>query len=177
MANETNWEFDPTHSAIDFKVRHMMISQVRGRFESFEIKNEGEDLMQSEYVVEIEAKSIDTNDKKRDEHMRSEDFLDVENHEKITFKSSKLEPSGDEDNYRIHGTLTIKGVSKEASFDLEYGGTNTDPWGNQKAAFSVSGKINRKDYGLTWNETLETGGVLVGDTVNFTAEIQFVKKD
>lgn len=169
------WVADLAHSELLFKVKHLMISNVKGEFRNFNAEIDGDDFRTSSIKVNIDSSSIFTNNDDRDNHLRSADFFDVENHKEITFYSIALKAK-DNENYELTGILTIKGVSKEITLDVEFGGINRDPWGNDKAGFSISGKINRKDWGLNWNSTLETGGVLVSDEVRINAEIQFLKK-
>lgn len=171
----TKWVIDPTHSELEFKVRHLMISNVKGQFKEFTGVIEGEDFLNSQIHASVQADSIFTNNTDRDNHLRSADFFDVENHKEITFKSSSLEKV-DDDEYKLKGELTILGVSKDVVLDVEYGGRITDPYGNDKIAFSLKGKINRKDFGLNWNTALEAGGVMVSDEVKINAELQFAKQ-
>ncbi len=177
MANTTKWVLDPTHSELNFKVKHLMISNVKGSFQNFEatLLSDDDDFRKASVSVNIEAASIFTNQADRDAHLRSADFFDVENHPNITFQGTSC-TRFDEENYRLTGQLTIRGISREVSLDVEFGGTGTDPWGNEKAGFSISGQINRKDFDLNWNAALEAGGVLVGEEVKFSAEVQFVKQ-
>lgn len=175
METTTKWVLDPTHSELTFKVKHMMITNVKGAFNNFSIDIEGEDIFNSKVQVKVDASSIDTNNADRDGHLKSADFFDVENFPQITFESTSMEEKDDEE-YELKGILTIKGVSKEVKLELEFGGINKDPWGNEKAGFSMSGKIHRKDWGLNWNAALETGGVLVSDEVKISGEFQFVKQ-
>ncbi|WP_053992846.1 YceI family protein [Mangrovimonas sp. TPBH4] len=171
----TKWVIDPTHSDIGFKVKHLMISNVKGNFTNYEASIDGEDFSSAPITVTIEAASISTQNTERDTHLKSADFFDVETHKSIIFKSSSL-TKVDGDEYKLKGLLSIKNISKEVDLNVEYGGTNKDPWGNEKLAFEITGKINRKDFGLNWNAALETGGVLVGDEVKLVAEVQFVKQ-
>jgi polyisoprenoid-binding protein YceI len=177
MATPTKWVLDPAHSEITFKVKHMMISNVRGEFRKFnaEASSDGINLIGSSIKVNIDAASIFTNATDRDTHLKSADFFDVENHKELVFKGTSY-TKGDDDKYLLKGNLTIKGVTKEVVFDVEFGGINKDPWGNEKAGFSLNGKINRKDWGLNWNAALEAGGVLVGEDVKISAELQLVKQ-
>lgn len=177
MANTTTWISDPTHSEILFKVKHLMITNVKGEFRKFnaEIKANGTDFSTASVRATIDASSIFTNNDDRDGHLKSPDFFDVENNPEITFEGTDFK-SKDGENFTLTGVLTIKGVSKEATFDVEFGGVNNDPWGNEKAGFSLNGKINRKDWDLNWNAALETGGVLVSEEVKISAEVQFVKQ-
>lgn len=176
-STKTKWTLDPTHSELVFKVRHMMITNVKGEFRKFDasIVSDGADFTKSSIDVTIDAASIFTNEDKRDGHLKSADFFDVENFSTLTFKGISFKKAGG-DEYKLTGELTIKGVSKEVELDVEFGGINKDPWGNEKAGFSVEGKINRKDFGLNWNAALETGGVLVSEEVKISAEVQFVKQ-
>lgn len=171
----TKWMLDPTHSELTFKVKHLMIANVKGEFRKFSAEIAGEDFTKSPISVTIDAASIFTNEDQRDGHLRSADFFDVENYPTLTFRSTSLKQV-DDDDYKLKGILTIKGVSKEVELDVEFGGLNKDPYGNQKAGFSLEGKINRKDFGLNWNAALETGGVLVSEEVKIGAEVQFVKQ-
>jgi polyisoprenoid-binding protein YceI len=175
---QTNkWVLDPTHSEILFKVKHLMITNVKGEFRKInaELTSLDNDFNKATVHVSIDAGSVFTNEENRDNHLKGSDFFDVENHKEITFKSTAFNQINNE-HFQLKGMLNIKGVSKEISLDVEFGGINKDPWGNEKAGFSVSGKINRKDFGLNWNAALETGGVLVSDEVKISAEIQFVKQ-
>ena len=171
---KTKWVLDPTHSELGFKVRHMMITNVKGEFKNFDVEIDGEEITKSKIKVTVDATSITTNDQKRDGHLRSNDFFDVENYKEILFEGTSF-VKVDEENYLLKGMLTMKSVSKEISLAVEFGGINKDPWGNEKAGFSISGKIRRKDWGLNWNAALETGGVLVSDEVKIFGEVQFLK--
>jgi len=177
MATPTKWVLDPAHSEITFKVKHMMISNVRGEFRKFnaEASSDGINLIGSSVKANIDAASIFTNATDRDTHLKSADFFDVENHKELIFTGTSY-TKGDDDKYILKGNLTIKGVTKEVVFDVEFGGINKDPWGNEKAGFSLNGKINRKDWGLNWNAALEAGGLLVGEDVKISAEVQLVKQ-
>lgn len=174
-ALKTNWKIDPTHSELNFKVKHMMITNVKGEFKNFNINFEGNDLSSAKINVTIDASSINTNNEQRDAHLKSADFFDVENHKELSFESTTINQISD-DEYEMKGILTMKGISKEISLDVEFGGINKDPWGNEKAGFSINGKLNRKDFGLNWNAALETGGVLVSEEVKISGEFQFVKQ-
>jgi polyisoprenoid-binding protein YceI len=152
-----------------------MITNVKGEFKNFTVEVDGEDIFKSPLNVTVDATSINTNSTDRDNHLKSADFFDVENHKELLFKSTSFKQK-DDDEYELKGLLTIKGISKEVALEVEFGGINKDPWGNEKAGFSVEGKINRKDWGLNWNAALETGGVLVSDEVKIFGEVQFVKQ-
>ena len=172
---KTIWTLDPTHSEITFKVKHLMISNVKGEFKNFSATVEGDDLEKAKIKASIDSSSVFTNNGDRDNHLKSADFFDAENYKELAFESKSLKKV-DDDEYKLTGILTIKGVSKEVTFDVEFGGTNKDPWGNEKAGFSIDGKINRKEWGLNWNAALESGGVLVSEDVKIQAEVQFVKQ-
>ncbi len=172
---KTIWTLDPSHSELTFKVKHLMISNVKGEFKSFQATIDGEDFSTAKISATVDATSIYTNATDRDNHLKSADFFDVENYKELTFESTAFKQT-DEDEFKLTGILTIKGTSKEVTLNVEYGGTNKDPWGNEKAGFSIDTKINRKDWGLNWNAALETGGVLVSDEVKIQGELQFVKQ-
>ena len=166
----TKWNLDPTHSEITFKVRHMMISNVKGNFNNFTATVETEDDTFKNATVKatLQTDSVDTNNADRDTHLKSAEFFNAEAHPEITFESDSL-------NSGITGNLTINGVTKPVQLDVDFGGINVDPWGQTKAGFSFEGKISRKDFGLNWNAALETGGVMVSDEVKIAGELQFVK--
>ncbi len=174
--SKTTWNLDPSHSEVAFKVKHMMITNVSGSLTDFSVSasTEGDDFSNSDVTFTAKSASMTTGAEQRDAHLQSAEFFDVEKFPNITFKATKLEKI-DNENHKIHGDLTIKDVTKNVTFDAEYGGIQKDPWGNIKTGFSVSGKINRKDFGLNWNAALETGGVMVSDDVRIAAEIQLVK--
>jgi polyisoprenoid-binding protein YceI len=171
------WKTDSAHSEINFTVRHMMISNVRGRFEKFSGTVEFDESYpaNSSVDVQIEAASISTREPQRDGHLRSPDFLNVEEHPYITFKSKRVEVES-ENKARITGDLTIRGLSREVVLDVEYSGTARSPFGTENAGFSASTRINRKDWGLVWNVALETGGVLVGEEIKIDIELELVKQ-
>lgn len=172
----TKWTLDPTHSELQFKVKHLMITTVTGNLKSFsaELVSEGDDFSNAEISFKGDIDSIDTGNNDRDNHLKSGDFFDVEKHAHMEFKSSSVEKDGDD--YTVKGNLTIKGETKPVKLTAEFGGIATDPWGNTKAGFTLSGKINRSDFGLTWNAALETGGVMVSEEVRILGELQFVKQ-
>jgi polyisoprenoid-binding protein YceI len=173
----TKWVLDPSHSEISFKVKHLMISNVKGVFAGFaiDVTTAGDDFSTSDISLSIDPATINTGNADRDAHLKSADFFDTDNFKTIAFKSEKMEKAGD-DEFKLTGDLTIKGISRKVTLDVEFGGLMTDPWGNQKVGFSLNGKINRKDWGLNWNAALEAGGVLVGEEVKISAEVQFVKQ-
>ena len=166
----TQWNLDPAHSEITFKVKHMMISNVKAEFRNFSAEIEAEDdtFKNAKVNATIQTDSIDTNNADRDAHLKGEDFFDAAKNPTITFSSDSL-------NDDITGNLTINGITKPVKLDVDFGGINVDPWGNTKAGFSFEGKISRKDFGLNWNAALETGGVMVSDEVKIAGELQFVK--
>ncbi len=168
------WNVDPSHSGLNFTVKHLMVSKVRGRFASFSgTLNIGTDPLQSSVTAQAEVASVTTGDSGRDDHLRSGDFFEAEKFPTITFASTKIEADGDD--FVLYADLTIKGVTKNVKFELEFDGVGKDPWGNTKAGFSAEAEINRKDFGLEWNAALETGGVLVGEKVKIQLDIQAVK--
>lgn len=171
----TTWIIDPAHSEITFKVKHLMISSVKGEFRTFTGEINGEDFTQATVTANLEAASIFTNNSDRDTHLKSADFFDTETYKDITFKSTGLTQKS-EDEFVLSGLLTIKDTTKAIDLSLEYGGQMKDPYGNEKAGFSISGKLNRKDWGLNWNAALEAGGVMVSDEVKIAGELQFVKQ-
>lgn len=177
QVSTTTWNIDPVHSVAEFKVKHMMISNVKGQFPKVtgKLTLDESELSQSRVEASIEAASIETRDAQRDAHLRSADFLDVEKFPALSFKSSRVSQVRDGE-LAIEGDLTIRGVTRKVTFSVE-GPTPPakDPWGNTRVAVSATTKINRKDFGLTWNAALETGGILVGDEVTITLDVQFVK--
>ena len=177
MTAKTTWVIDPSHSEIAFKVKHLMISNVKGSFNEFsgQLVTAGDDFSTSEISFQINPASISTGVADRDTHLKSPDFFDVENFKEITFTSGKLTKTGDGE-FALSGDLTIKGVSQPVKLNVEFGGLMTDPWGNVKAGFSLDGKLNRKDFGLTWNAALEAGGVLVSDDIRLNMEVQLLKQ-
>ncbi len=171
------WNLDLSHSEINFAVKHMMISTVRGKFNKFSgtIDFNEADPASSSIDVSIDVASIDTKDEKRDGHLKSGDFFDVEKFPAITFKSTKVEKLS-ANSAKVTGDLTIRGVSRPVVLDVDYAGQAKSPWGTTSAGFSASTKVNRKDWGLTWNVALETGGVLVGDDISIAIEAELVKQ-
>ena len=174
----TEWTIDPAHSAAHFSVRHLMISNVRGEFSklSGSVVLDPADLTRSSVEVNVETGSINTREPQRDEHLRSADFFDVANHPTMTFRSKQIAAAGP-DQFKLTGDLTIRGTTKEVTFDVE-GPTPPvkDPWGNVRAGVTAAAKINRKDFGLVWNALTEGGGVMVGDQVSITIEAELIQK-
>jgi polyisoprenoid-binding protein YceI len=172
------WEIDSSHSGVQFTVRHMVVAKVRGLFArwSGSLEVDDGDLRRATSEVVIDASSIDTGVADRDKHLKSADFLHVERFPEITFKSKGVERLS-EGELRVTGDLTIRDVTREVVLDVEYAGSTKDPWGNQRAGFTAKTAIDRKDFGLTWNQALEAGGVLVGDRVTIEIEIEAVKQN
>lgn len=171
------WTIDPAHSSITAIARHMMVSRVRGRFESFSGTVEiADDPTDSTATASIDAKSINTNQDKRDEHLRSGDFLDADNHPQLTFDSTRVEQAGDGE-YRVVGDLTIRGRTNPVTIDVEFLGVTGDPWGNDRAFLRGETTLNREDWDITWNQALEAGGVMVGKKLDVDLEIQLVRED
>lgn len=173
---KSNWAVDVSHSAIDFSVKHMMIAKVKGSFHSFEaqISADPADLTTADIAFQIDLSSVDTRNGDRDAHLKSADFFDVENHPKLLFKATKIVSKGDGE-YEVTGDVTLHGVTRQETFAVTYEGAGKDPWGNEKAGFSATGSLKRSDYGLTYNAVLETGGVLIGDEVKVSIEIEAAK--
>lgn len=177
QAEVKEYVIDQDHSAVIFKVRHLAISTVTGRFDIFEgsYTFDSDDISNSTVETTIQVASVNTNEKDRDDHLRSNDFFDVEKYPTIIFKSKEIK-NVDGNDFEIVGDLTIHGVTKEVTLDAVYEGSATDPRGNERTGFVADGKINRKDFGMTWNKALELGGVVVGEEVRFTLEIQGIQK-
>ncbi|MGS2739148.1 YceI family protein [Sinomicrobium sp. M5D2P17] len=173
---KTTWSIDPAHSEVQFKVKHLVISTVTGQFTSFSggLETDGEGFENTKAVFEADADSISTNNKDRDTHLKSGDFFDADTHPQLTFVSNGFKKTG-EDTYEITGDITIRGNTKPIVLKAEYGGTMVDPYGNTKAGFEVTGKLNRKEFGLEWNGVTETGGIVVGDEVKLLLNLQYVK--
>lgn len=175
-AVKTKWAVDPTHSEVHFKVKHLVISTVTGTFKSFEgsLETDNEDFEDADIEFSLDVNSIDTNQEQRDGHLKSADFFSADVYPKITFQSTSFTKKGDD--YELKGDLTIKDVTKPIQLDVEYGGTATDAYGNVKAGFEVSGKINRKEYGLTWSAVTEAGAIVVGEDIKLNINLQFAKQ-
>lgn len=174
---KSKWVVDATHSSIDFSIRHMMIAKVKGTFHNFEAQIEADpaDLTTADITVAVDLNSIDTRNTDRDAHLRSADFFDIENNPKMTFQTTQIVKTGDGE-YDVTGNLTLHGVTRPETFSVTFEGAGKDPWGNEKAGFSATGSIKRSDYGLTYNAALETGGVLIGDEVKISIEIEASKQ-
>ncbi len=168
------WQIDDVHTHIGFSVKHMMVTTVRGEFRAYRgtVELDAQDFTKSKFEGEIDVASIDTRNTQRDEHLRANDFFDAPNHPKITFVSTRIEHNSEND-YEVTGDLTIRGITKEVTLDVEWLGTGKNPWGKTVAGISAKGSINRKDFGVSFNAALETGGVLIGDkiTLQIDAEV------
>jgi polyisoprenoid-binding protein YceI len=168
------WTIDPGHTTVGFVARHMMVSKVRGHFDDFDAEIEiGDDPLQSRLSAVVQMASIDTGNADRDNHLRTNDFFDIEHYPTMSLRSTGFERSGDD--FVMRADLTIRGVTRPVDFDLEFGGANQDPWGGTRAGFTATTTINRKDFGIEWNTALETGGVLVGDKVQIELDVQLVR--
>lgn len=172
------WTIDPVHSEVQFKVKHMMISTVTGSFQKFDadIEVEGDDLSTAKVDFWADVDSVTTNNAQRDAHLRSAEFFGGEAHPKVTFRMKRADPVDHDGSWTLYGDLAMNGITKEVKLDVEWGGVMKDPYGNTKAGVSIHGKINRKEWGLNWNASLETGGVLVSDEVRIACEVQLQKQ-
>jgi polyisoprenoid-binding protein YceI len=170
------YSIDPSHSQVGFKVRHLVVAKVRGSFGQFDATLHIADRpLESSVEVAVQLASIDTRDAGRDEHLRSADFFDVENHPTMTYRSTAVREVGD-GRFEVDGELSVLGVTKPLTLQATYEGTATDPWGNTKVGFSATGKVNREDFGITWNQALESGGVLVGKEIELEIDAEFVQQ-
>jgi len=171
-ATQTKWSVDLSHSEVGFKVKHMMISTVKGAFEKFDasVKTEGDDFKNAKFSFTAKVDSINTKNEDRDTHLKSEDFFNADQYPDVTFKSTSF------DGNKLVGDLTIKEVTKEVILNTDFNGVAVDPYGQTKAGFEISGKINRKDFGLTWNAVTEAGSIVVSDTIQFEIDLQFIKQ-
>ena len=176
-STRTTWKIDASHSQVEFAVRHLMISTVRGRFADVKgtVITDGEDPAKGGVDVVIEVNSIDTREAQRDAHLKSADFFDVETYPTVTFKSTRVtEVRGDK--FTLAGDLTIHGVTRDVTLDVTSEGTAKDPWGGERAGYSAVTRVNRKDFGLTWNQALETGGLIVGDEIKISLDLELIKE-
>lgn len=172
-----SYQPDPAHSRLGFAARYVMVTTVHGSFDSFggEVHLDGDDPTKCSVVLTIDTASIRTNIADRDAHLRSADFFDVENHPTITFRSTRIRTAG-KDRYAVDGDLSIRGVTRPVTLDVEFGGITTDPWGGERAGFSATAEVDREEFGLTWNQVLETGGLLVGKRVKIEIEAELVRQ-
>lgn len=173
----TKWIVDPTHSEVEFKIKHMMISTVTGNFKKFDatVETEGEDFTTAKVTFTITVDSIDTKNEQRDGHLKSVDFFDAANFPEIKFVATKYENVDNDGSYEVYGDLTVRGITRNEKFDAEFGGVIKDPWGNTRAGITITGKINRKQFGLTWSGATETGSLIVSEDVKIHVALEFVK--
>lgn len=176
-AQTTKWSFDKTHSKVQFDVAHLVISEVTGQFKEYDgiVLSDKPDFSDAKIDFSIDVKSISTDDEKRDAHLQSPDFFDVAKYPKITFKSKSMKKTGS-NQYKLAGDMTMHGITKEITLDVQFNGTKNDPWGNTKAGFKVTGKINRFDFGLKYNSPLDGGGVMIGEEVTITCKMELLKQ-
>ena len=172
---KTTWKLDPSHTAVEFSAKHLMITTVKGRITDVEgtIVIDEKNPMNSLVEATLKAISLDTRTDQRDQHLRSADFLDVEKYPEIKFRSTRIEGSRQE--FKLIGDLTIRDVTREITLDVQFEGESKDPWGGERAGFSARGKIDRRDFGLTWNQALETGGLVVGNEIKLSIEVEAIK--
>jgi polyisoprenoid-binding protein YceI len=175
---KTKWLLDPMHSELQFKIKHLMISNVSGALKNFsaEVETEDEDFSSAKINLAAQMDSISTNNEQRDAHLRNSDFFEVEKYPELKFKSTKVEEV-DSDTFMLYGELTMKGVTKPVKLNVEFNGATKDPWGGERAGFVITGKINRADWGINFNSVLETGGVVLGEEVKINSEIELVKQE
>jgi polyisoprenoid-binding protein YceI len=171
----TTWKIDATHTSVEFSAKHLMITTVKGRIAEVEgtIYTDEKNPQNSSVEATLKATSIDTRTDQRDQHLRSADFLNVEKYPEIKFKSTRI--TGDKEEFKLTGNLTIRDVTKEITLDVHFEGRNKDPWGGERVGFNATGKFDRRDFGLTWDQALETGGVVVGNDIKVNIEVQAVK--
>lgn len=176
-ATKTTWKLDPTHTSVEFSAKHLMITTVKGRITDIEgtIHGDEKDPRNSSVEAILKAASLDTRTDQRDQHLRSADFLDVEKFPEIRFTSTRIQ--GDKESFKLTGDLTIRDVTKPITLDVEFEGTTRDPWGGDRVGFSAKGKFDRREFGLTWNQALEAGGVVVGNEIKISLEVQAIKVD
>ena len=172
------WQIDTVHTHVGFSVKHLMVSTVRGQFKQYSgsVELDAKDFSRSKFAGEIEVASIETGNADRDAHLRTNDFFDAPNHPKITFKSTKIEPKSDGE-YVVHGELTMRGVTKPIALDVEFHGTSKNPYGKTVAGFSARGSLNRKDFGVSFNAALETGGVAVSEKVKIEIDLEAIASE
>lgn len=177
FAAETKWDFDNSHTEVGFEVSHMVIATTSGNFKDFSgtVQSNGNNFENAKIEFTVDINSIDTDNEKRDNHLKSDDFFDAKNHPKMTFKSTSMKAAG-KNKYKLTGNLTIRGVTKKVTLDVKLNGTVKDPWGNERAGFKLTGTVNRFDYGLKWNTALETGGLVVSEDVDIIANVELIKK-
>ena len=174
----TKWALDPTHSEVQFKVKHMMISTVTGQFAKYDasVETEEEDFTKAKVSFTVDVDSINTNNEQRDGHLKSPEFFDTANFPQLKFVATKFEPVDNDGSYETYGDLTIRDVTKSVKLNTEFGGVIKDPWGNTRTGFTVTGKINRKEFGLVWHAVTETGGIVLSDEVRIHVGLEFIKQ-
>jgi polyisoprenoid-binding protein YceI len=174
---KAKWNLDPGHTELGFKVKHLMVSYLRGSFKEYTatIYTQGEDFTSARMEVRINATSINTGDEMRDQNLKGENFFDVGKFQYVVYTGTKLERIDDE-NLILYGSLTIKGTTKPLQFNVQFGGLTIDPWGKRRAGFVLTGRLDRRDYGLTWNTLLESGGVMVGNEVIINCDVELIKE-
>ena len=174
---KTKWNADLTHSELGFKIKHLMITNVPGSFKNFqaEVETDKDDFSAAQIRLTADVHSISTSNEPRDQHLRTADFFEADKHPQLIFQSTKIEKQND-DTFQLSGDLTMKGVTRPVRLSVEYNGITRDPWGGERAGFSVTGKLNRSDWGIRFNSALETGGVMLGEEVKIHAEIELVKQ-
>ncbi len=177
-SGKTKWAIDPTHSEISFKVKYLMITNVKGVFKDFSasVITTGSDFMTKDIEFTLDPGSVDTGAPDRDNHIKSADFLDAEKYGRISFSGNKIEKTDGKGTYILHGDLTIKDVTRPVKLEVEFAGVMKDPWGNEKAGYALMGKVNRRDWDLNWNTALEAGGFLLSDEVTISCDVQLVKQ-
>lgn len=177
FAQSATYGFDKAHTNVRFSVAHMVITEVDGNFSEFEgqVTTKGNDFSNADVSFTVDVASINTDDSKRDEHLRSADFFDVEKYPEMTFKSKSMKKVNDKE-YKLTGDLTMHGVTKTVTLDAKYGGTVVDPWGNTKVGFKLKGEINRTDWGLKYNSVIESGGLLIGEEVEIVCNVELIKQ-
>ena len=175
IGGKTTWKLDPSHTLVEFSAKHLMITTVKGRFTDVEgfIHADDKDIKNSSVEATLKAATIDTRTEQRDNHLRSADFLEVEKYPEIKFRSTRIE--GSKQEFKLTGDLTIRGVTRPITLDVTFEGQTKDPWGGERIGFSASGKIDRRDFGLTWNVMLEAGGLTVGNDIKINIEVEAVK--
>lgn len=177
IVGTTTWTIDPAHSKISFSARHMVITEVTGQFDKFDLKmtTEGEEFTNSNIEFTIDAQSVNTGIQDRDNHLRSADFFEAEKYPELKFVSKTIKKTDDEE-YKMTGDMTIRDITKEIELDVTYGGQIVDPWGNTRAGFSIKGKLNRFDFGLRWNSLIEAGGAVVSKNINILCTVEVIKQ-
>ena len=175
---KVKWALDPTHSEVQFKVRHLMITNVTGQFNDFsvDVETEDEDFMTATAVFTAQVESVTTGNEQRDQHLKSADFFDASNFPQLKFKATHYEEVDHDGSYELYGDLTIRNITNSVRLEVEFGGIIKDPWGNTRAGFTINGKINRKDFGLAWHAVTETGGLVASDDVRIHCNLELIRQ-